>query len=260
MNRGNPNSFRAAVGLLAALALAVACSDVSGLGRREPVTLSVAMPSASAAPGLTLQIVAGNGHTLDLQNADIGFRDLRLDGENVEGDGDSDSEAGDSDADVGDTEETEEDSENDADSDDANFRTGPVTVALPLNGGAVTLLNQPVPVGTYDELEGKVDFLRLRGTYDGAAFDVTFDINRHLEIAISPPLVVSSGDDNQNVTVMLDITPCLTNPDGSPVDPRALQTDETLRQQVRACLKETFRAFEDRDRDGDEQDSDSDNG
>ena len=252
MNGTIPNSLRAAAGLLAALALAAACNDFSGLGGREPVTLSIAMPSTSAAPGLTLQIIAGNGHTLDLQNADIGFRDIRLDGENVDGDGDSDSEAGDSD-------ELDADSDSEADSDDAPFRTGPVTVALPLNGGAVVLLNQPVPVGTYDELEGKVDFLRLRGTYDGAEFDVTFDINRHLEIPISPPLVVTNGDDDQNVTVVLDITPCLTNPDGSPIDPRALQTDETLRQQVRACLKETFRAFEDRDRDGDEQDSDSDN-
>lgn len=258
MNGTIPNSLRAA-GLFAALALAIACSDVSGLGGREPVALTLAMPSTSAAPGLSLRIVAGNGHTLDLQNADLGFRDMRLDGENVDGDGDSDSEAGDSDADAGDSDDIEEDSENDADSDDASFRTGPVTIALPLDGGAVTLLNQSVPVGTYDELEGKVDFLRLRGTYDGAPFDVTFDVNRHLEIAISPPLVVSNGDDNQNVTVVLDVMPCLTNPDGSPIDPRALQTDETLRQQVRACLKATFRAFEDRDRDGDEQDSDSDN-
>ena len=234
-----------------------ACRDVAGLQERSRVTLSVSTPRPSstasttsastslsgAASGTTttvtpLRRISGNGHVLDVQSADLTVRDIRLDLRDGGGDEESDSDG--------------------RHSNDGVFRSGPVTIALPLDGGVLTPFTGEIPFGTYDELEADLDFLRLRGTYDGQPFDATIEIDRELAIRLRPPLVIDADHPAENVTLNVDIGRCFVDTTGTPLDPRRLSTSGTLRSAVRDCVKRTLRAFEDHDRDGDDEDSDSD--
>lgn len=230
-----------------------ACRDVAGLQERSRVTLSVSTPRSSASASTTtagtstgtttvtpLRRISGNGHVLAVQSADLTVSDIRLDLRDGGGDQDSDSDS------------------DGRHTNDGVFRSGPVTVALPLDGGILTPFTGEIPFGTYDELEADLEFLRLRGTYDDQPFDATIQIDRELAIRLRPPLVIDADHPAENVTLNVDLGRCFVDPAGTPIDPRRLNTDGTLRSTVRDCLKRTLRAFEDNDRDGDDEDSDSD--
>lgn len=238
MSRMNSSTVRAlcASTLAAGLAAAVACSDSTGPDGRAPLSLSLAVGTSTAAvPGT----ITGDGHTLTLLDADLTIRDLRLERDNGRDDGDSDSDG--------------------PRSDDALFRTGPLTLALPLDGRLVTSLTGDIPFGAYHEIEADLEFLRLRGSYDGSPFDVTLAIDDDFELELSPPLVINAGNGGRNVTLNFDVAPCFRDSLGAPIDLRLLQSDSVLRTSVRGCILGALRAYEDQDRDGDEQDSDSDN-
>lgn len=239
--------------VLAATVVAVgsgltACRDVAGLQERSRVSLSVATPRSSSSASTTtsgptttvtpLRRISGNGHVLAVQFADLTVSDIRLDLR-----------------DGGDDEESDSDGRH---SNDGVFRSGPVTIALPLDGGVLTPFTGEIPFGTYDELEADLEFLRLRGTYDDQPFDATIEIDRELAIRLRPPLVIDADHPAQNITLNVDIGRCFVDPAGTPIDPRRLNTDGTLRSALRDCVKRTLRAFEDHDRDGDDADSDSD--
>ena len=70
--------------------------------------------------------------------------------------------------------------------------------------------------------------------------------------------MIDADHSGENVTINVDIGSCFVDAGGTPIDPRRLKTDATLRSAVRDCMKRTLRAFEDHDRDGDDEDSDSD--
>jgi hypothetical protein len=187
-------------------------------------------------------VITGGGHTVDLQSADVVFSEVTFEGVGVEPGDDDDSDA-------------------DSDSDhegNARFRAGAVTVALPLQGGLITPFSGQVPPATYRGLEMDADFVRLRGTYDGQAFDVTVPVNAELELRFVPPLEVTSSGDPVNVSVNVDVSSWFRDSSGNTIDPRRLATDATLRAEFRDRVRASFRAFEDGDRDGDESDSDSD--
>ena len=230
-----------------------ACRDVAGLQERSRVSLSVATPRSSSSTSTTsagtttgattttatpLRRISGNGHVLDVQSADLTVSDIRLDLRDGGNDEESDSDG--------------------RHSNDGIFRSGPVTIALPLDGGVLTPFTGEIPFGTYDELEADLEFLRLRGTYDDQPFDATIQIDRELAIRLRPPLVIDADHPAENVTLNVDIGRCFVDSAGTPIDPRRLNTDGTLRSAVRDCVKRTLRAFEDHDRDGDDEDSDSD--
>lgn len=227
-------------------AASAGCDDL-GLGSDPTVSLSFAGSGAGAA-GMAAALVAdtiiGGGHTLDLQSVDITFSELTL--ERAEG-----AMGGDSDG----------DSESDSDSDGSSnerFRSGSATVSLPLNGGVVTPISTSLPAGSYEELEADIAAIRLRGTYDGHAFDVSVPLDAELEMVFQPPFVVDSEDDRLNITIAIDVHSWLRSFDGTPVDPRILATSSSARELFRDRVKLSFRAFEDSDRDADDADSDSD--
>lgn len=152
----------------------------------------------------------------------------------------------------------DDDSETDSDSEGSHNRrvhSGATTVSVPLNGGLISPFSGDLAAGSYDRVELDVEFVRLRGTYDGQAFDMTVPVNRELELRLSPPLVVD-GTTETNVTVKLDIASWL-RVNGAVIDPRSLSSS-TAMSQFRDRVKASFRAMEDSDRDGDESDSDSD--
>lgn len=223
-----------------------ACSDLFGSGTGKASVSFNAGGRATASTELSLALVpvTGAGHTLDVQSIDVVLDEVTLERDDVSG---SDADSDDSDA--------------DSDSDgphNARVRVGASTVSLPLQGGVITPFTSSVPTGTYSRLEMDVRYVRVRGTYDGQAFDVTMPVNAEYELQLSPPLVVAASGDPVNVTVNFDALSWFRNADGSPVDPVRLQGDATYRAAFLARIKASLRATEDSDRDGDDSDSDSD--
>ena len=249
---------RIAVGTASAAVLGLvltACDALSNNGMRDASMSFNVVPSAAAAQTASadastgLIVVIGGGHTLDLQNADVVFSEVTFEGRDVvnqDDDGDSD---------------TDTDSDSDSDSDhsgNSKFRAGAVTLPLPLEGGLVTPFTGEIPLGTYSGVEMDADFIRLRGTYDGQAFDVTVPVNAELELEFDPPLAVTESSDPINVSVNVDVASWFKDENGNTIDPRQLSTNSTLRAQFRNRVRASFRAFEDQDKDADESDSDSD--
>ena len=224
-----------------------ACSDVLGAGDQREASISFGVSQngtlASLTAGSTAQLVISNdGHTIDLTSADVVFSEVTFERAGVDAADDDDSDA-------------------DSDSDHAGnrkFRAGAATVALPLEGGTITPFTGTLPVGVYRGVEMDADFLRIRGTYDGQAFDVTVPVNAELELPFTPPLDVTSSTAPVNVSVNIDVSKWFTAPDGTTLDPRTFATNPEALAQFRNNVRSSFRAFEDEDRDHDESDSDSD--
>lgn len=239
----------AGLSAVAGLALLGACGDLAGTAGRQAASVSFHVPGSAStliAAGFSASLVPveGGGHTVDVQSIDVVFDEVTFERANATG-GDADSD----------------DSDTDSDSDGSHneqVRVGASTVALPLSGGLVTPFSGTIPAGTYDGLELDAAFIRVRGTYDGQAFDVTIPVDAEVELSIAPPLEVTGSGDALNVTVNIDALSWFRTADGSAVDPRRLQTDATYRAAFVSRIRASLRALEDSDRDGDESDSDSD--
>lgn len=233
-----------------ALVLAlVACDLGSGPEDEVPVSLSFAVRPraglAGVAAGSWTPALSDGARTLELTTVQLNVEELTLERAEVDGadsDGDSDS-----------------DSDSDGPGNERFVAQG-ATVTLPLGGGVITPFSEPVPVGLYEELEIDIEGVRLVGTVDGQAFDVTLPLDLELEMEFEPPLEVLNPDEPFNVTISIDPLAWLKNSDGSFIDPRQLATDSSLRNRVRQRMALTFKAFEDSDHDGDDEDSDSDRG
>ncbi|HEX6559736.1 MAG TPA: hypothetical protein VF021_09750, partial [Longimicrobiales bacterium] len=128
---------------------------------------------------------------------------------------------------------------------------GTTTIALPLSGGVITPIDEPLPPGDYESIEMKITSVRLRGTYDGQAFDVTVPVHGEIETEFEPPFHIASDSDRLNITVQVDASQWL-HANGALVDPNQLAGNETLLEQVAHQIKASFRSFEDNDRHGDD--------
>ena len=232
-------------GALALIGLAVvgaaACSDVLAPGNGQGTTLtfrsSTRAPSGSVA-SLAMIPVTGGGHTVDVQKVDVLFDQVKL--ERVHTGDERDSDANEEDSDLRNEEV---------------FRSGPVTIALPLDGGSVSPFTQALPVGLYDELQMKARSLRLQGTYDGQTFDVTVPVDVKLETRLNPPLNIAAATDRPDITVDVNVLSWFKASDGTVIDPRLLATDGSLRSAFRSRVRSSFRAFKDKNRDGVDSDS-----
>ena len=245
---------RLSTAALVALTLGTsACSDLLGSGGRT-ATISfrtvgstrLALAGTDAAAAAAVIPVTAGGHTVDVQQVDLLVEKVKLERSGSASDEDSDSEN-----------EVEHDSETDSDSDlenDETFRDGPVTITLPISGGPVSPFSRTVPAGTYGELQMKVRFARVQGTYDGQPFDVTTPVNANIETRLTPPLVVSSSVDRPNVTVNVDVLSWFQS-GGTVIDPRLLATNTQLASAFRSRVKASFRALKDNDQDGEDSDS-----
>jgi hypothetical protein len=225
-----------------------ACDDATSLDdRRRQASLSFHVSSAASAslvtPGILELVVNGNnGRVVDVQSVDIVFSEITFEGRDVDVNDDDDSDS-------------DSDSEHEG---NERFRAGAATVALPLEGGVITPFTGTLPVGTFSRLEMDAEFARIRGTVDGQPFDVTVAIDKELEIAFSPPLVIDDAPDPVNVSVDIDVASWFVDASGAAIDPRQLSTNADLREAFVQRVKTSFKAFEDEDRDADEDDSDSD--
>src|SRR5690349_19292853 len=108
---------------------------------------------------------------------------------------------------------------------DEEIEAGPFLVGLPL-GGTARMFTEDVPAGTFDALEFEIhkvsdgdaadqtflvahpDFagisLRVQGTFNGANFTFTRDVDVEKELTFDPPVVVQAGVP-ASLTVQLDL-------------------------------------------------------
>lgn len=201
-------------------------------GGASALTLSFGTPggasrSLSGASGAAIPVTIG-GHTLDLTGATLGVSKIELESSNG-----------------GEFEFSCKESKG-----CSSLVSAPIDVDLAVNGGVVTVTGAFVPPGTYREVEVKFSSVRLRGTYDGQAFDVVLPVKVERELEFNPPLTVG-GATAGNVTIEVPTSLWLRNPDGSLVDPRQLATNASLRDQVASRIRASLRAFRDDDRDDD---------
>lgn len=232
-----------ACGLSFVLMLAAAgCDTLFTPTDPSRVSLSFAVPQASSPSFAVLpstDIVTGGGNTLDLRQVQVSFSEIALEragaaGANADSDSDSD------------------------ESGDEVVRRGPITIDLPLSGGVVSLLTEPLPSGIYEEIELEIAHVRMLGDFDGASFDVTLPVEAELEIAFAPPLEIGGGADELSITITIDAHSWFRQADGSLVDPRLVLESPALREFLIERIEDSFDAFEDSDRDADDSDSDSD--
>src|SRR5262245_51599110 len=136
---------------------------------------------------------------------------------------------------------------------EAEMKGGTTVIALPVNGSVVTPITASVFAGTYDEFEIKVQSARIIGTFDGAPFDASVNVNDELEMDLQPPLVATENG-TINVTVSISFANWFHALDGTLIDPRALT--DLLRARLVSNIRASFEAFQDHDRDGRSDDHD----
>ena len=230
--------------------LPLAGCDMLGIGGDRDLTLSFQVPGTGSGSGrsaaLLVDTLRDGSHVLDLQTVAVTFDRVVLEQVHADDHGDSD-----------------KDSDKEDDSDHAGnerIKNSPITVNLPLHGGVITPIDAPVPNGDYDQLELKVGQVRFTGTFDGQAFDVTLPVHSELDLRLNPVFSVDSNTDRLNVTIVVDALSWFRDVQGHLLDPRLLNTNESLRSFLKSRIKNAFRAFEDSDKDANEKDSDSDGG
>jgi hypothetical protein len=232
---------------LAMLVLALpACSDDSDLG---DVSLQLASYSAgSAAPGVAGQLVITSGDDeIVLDQVGLVLRKVRLDGPP--------------------TASCPEDDE--GDSRCAELEFGPLLFELPLEEGAEGVLNAAVPVGAYTGLKFQLhrptnanedaDFvadhpefedisIRVLGSYNGTPFTFTSDLTLVEDLDFGGPLeVVAEGE--LPLTLLVEVADWFAADGGGLVNPTEANDGGPFESLVERQIRESFRAFRDRDLD-----------
>ena len=227
-----------AVGVVAMGALAACSASDSMTNSRSAMSLSFAAQgasSSSASVSASSIPVTTGGHTLDLTAVTLGI--TKVEQHNV----------------------TKGEMENEGCDDGHGCGAvvpTPVEVTLSATGGVVTAGTTLVPPGTYREIGVKVGTVRLVGTYDSKAFDVTLPVNVEREMEFKPPVTVGGASDPaRNVTIAVPLSTWLKNADGTLVDPAKLATDASLRAAVAQRIRASLKAF----RDDNKNDLDDDN-
>jgi len=231
--------------LVALAGFATACSD-STSAKTSASQLAFTTGPALGAHADAVPITI-NGHTLSLSAVTITVARVELKpaasavcADDDEGADDNRTPSGTPSAD---------DHNGDGHDDCGEMKIGPTTIDLPLDGSVVTVPADAIPAGTFRELELRLAFVRLQGTFDGKAFDVTISTPVKGEIEFATPIVVTAGTAT-SITVTVPVATWFTNTDGSLLDPSKLNTTPSLMSQFIGRIGTSFHAFEDDDHDG----------
>jgi hypothetical protein len=239
---------------LVAIAAIAACSD-STSASLHPVKLNVTTKVASgpaAFSRIAADLTVGNS-TLVLQKVELVVDKLELN-ENestscvaeIEASGDDHGEAG---------EECE-----DVDRD-------PMLLSIPVDDQLHTVLNIPLPAGTFSKLEAKLEparddatafntanaglvgkSVRVTGTFGNpaVAFTFTSSVRTGLEMSFDPALVID-GTTATNATVSIDVAKWfIDSSNGNAViDPNTATPGSAALQKIEDNIRRSFHAFED---------------
>lgn len=138
----------------------------------------------------------------------------------------------------------------------------PLLVDVPVDATLHPTLNVPLAVGTYAQLEAKLepagdnftDFntanpdlvgksVRVEGTFKGAPFVFTAPVRAELEMDFDPPLVID--ETTKNATISLDVSKWFLDSSGSVIDPSTATPDSESLSRIEDNIRRSFHAFED---------------
>jgi hypothetical protein len=234
----------------------VACMETNGLGTLSSVQVSFATQPAttlavhrSAGAGAASDTTVVGPDTLVVTSVELVLRKLELKRADVA--------------------ECPEDGDDDG---CEEFETGPVLVDLPLTPGAQQAFAADVPAGTYREVEFEIRkpddgdpadqaflqqhpqfdgvSIRITGTFNGAPFVHTTELDVEQELTLTPDLVVAEGE-TTNLTIFVSVAGWYVV-GGALVDPATAGNGQPNESAVNNNIKNSFRAFEDPDRHGDD--------
>jgi hypothetical protein len=251
MGRGTVRHFLCAVGVAA---LAAACSGTTNPNGMGTVSLSLATGSggtltADVRPAFSLTQTSGS-NTLVIDSAQVVLRKVELEAQDAQctTDGTPDSQDG-----------CEE------------FESGPTLVSLPLDGSVEQMVALDVPAGSYSELKFQVHaptadsadqaFLQdhpgyqgvsilVGGTFNGADFVFTTNMDVQQEKALNPPLVVDGSSATTNVTLSMDVSKWFMASDGSLIDPSTANLGQPNEGIVKSNIQTSMNAFKDQNENG----------
>src|SRR5438067_1896827 len=268
--------------ILATFAL-VACTDGAGPRGAGKVSLALSTvqpstsPSTVAAPGLSASLQAGGPETFtDASNNTLAISSVELVLRKVElkpvdrATCDESSQATVATAASDGHDGNDGNEMNDADEDCDELEAGPILVDLPL-GGVERMFEATVPAGTFDALRLQIhkpsadgdaadqaflaahpDFagisVRVKGTFNGAAFTYTSELNVEQELRFNPPVGVTAGTPAK-LTVSLDLSGWFRSSD-TLVDPATAEQGGVNEDLVRDNIIRSFQSFKDNDEDG----------
>ncbi len=272
--------MRKLIGLGAVLATLVAfaaCDEDTtgpnaGPAAGSTVSFSMMVPAKTTPPAAPRLFGAGSltledgTNSLVIESAELVLREIEF--ERVD-------ELAGCDADEGEAESADDDA-------CEEFKTEPILVSLPLDGSVSQQISAAVDTGTYDEIEFDVHkvssddpadeaFLaehpdledvsvRVRGTWNGVAFEYTNDLNAEQEIEFVTPLVVEEGSGPINVTISIDLSQWFRDAGGALIDPASALKGGANENLVENNIELSIEGFEDDDGDGvpHEEDADED--
>jgi hypothetical protein len=251
-------SSRLSVTAAAVLVLA-ACSDGTGPATGSGVSLSFASDLTAVgvpAPGLFGGPMAGpitdGVNTLDLTSVQVVLREIELKRVEV------------TDCDVVPEPDGCE-----------SFETAPVLVDLPLDGSTSSDIPILIDPGTYDEVEfdihevtGNDDdapfllahpelenkSITAEGTYNGVAFAFETNLSQEQKFDLVPNLVIGEDGAATNVTIRFDVSTWFVDGSGNLFNPATASTGQPNESMAEENIKNSIKAFEDRDKDGDDTD------
>ena len=164
----------------------------------------------------------------------------------------------------------------DTDEDCEELESGPYLLDLPLSVGATSVVTVDVVPGTYNEFEFKIhkpedddsnaaflaahpDFegisIRVTGTWNGAAFTFTSDLNAEQETEIVPPLVVTETG-TADFTLFIDLGTWFRDSGNMLIDPSSANKGGANEDVVKNNIENSFQSFEDEDHDGEDDHGD----
>jgi hypothetical protein len=150
------------------------------------------------------------------------------------------------------------------------LRVGPTLVDVPVAAGAQHTVSVNLDAGTFEKVEFEVHkaqddsadaaFLAanptfagvsilVQGTWNGAAFTFTSDLDAKQEIELSPPLTVTQSGPT-DLTLFFDVSSWFTASGGTLIDPGSAVKGQPNEGIVKDNITRSLRAFRDNDEDG----------
>ena len=240
---------------IAALTILSACSsDLTG-GNRHNVQLSFttnATVTSGAANRVAADLIVGADNELVLQKVQLVFGKLELDKRGV----------ADCVGEVQNQNDDHGDENGDANADCEEVTLDPLLVDVPVDDALHPVINVPLPAGTFNQLEAKLEpardkftafntanpdlvgkSVRVQGTFKGTPFTFTSPVRAKVEMEFDPALVIDQT--TKNATIAIDVRKWFQNADGSAIDPSTATPGTASLLQIENNIRRSFHAFED---------------
>ncbi len=104
----------------------------------------------------------------------------------------------------------------------------------------------------YPEMNGKS--ITVVGTYNGVPFAYESDLNEEQEFALIPNLVIGEDAPATNVTLRFDVSTWFVDGAGNLFNPETALKGGPNENLAETNIRDSIKAFEDKDRDGDDTD------